>query len=234
MKQTLSLFQKMILIAILFFPSLPSIVKGEEASSSVKTDQKVEAILFKIRVAYEKIDDLQAEFIQKTEILDFNVPVVSKGQFFLKKGKMRWDYNEPSRQQIFVNGGGYLYYVPGHKQVIRSRVGGSSDAHLPLKLLSGLETLEQDFAISLEENAPSSGPLLLRLVPKKKMGLIKIVLAAIPTPQIEGLIIQKAVLHETNGNISTSFFEKIKINKGIKDDFFVFEIPKGIEVLDAP
>jgi len=198
-------------------------------------EQALAEIVTEIHATYEKINDLEARFTQKVEILDFNTPYISRGQLFIKKGKMFWDYKEPSKQQIFVNGGGFLYYVPDHKQVIRSKVGGRSDTHLPLKLLSGRGKLDEDFEISFDIEAPLPGaPARLRLIPKQKMGLIKIVVSLLPAPEVGGLIIEEIVLHEENGNISTSTFEDIKINQGLKDALFVFEIPEGIEVLSAP
>ncbi|MFQ5598673.1 MAG: outer membrane lipoprotein carrier protein LolA [Nitrospiria bacterium] len=195
----------------------------------------LQKIVSEIHTAYKKIDDFESNFVQTVEILDFNIPYVSKGKLFIKKGKMRWDYVEPSKQQIFVDGVGFLYYVPDHKQVIRSKVGGHSDSHLPLKLLAGRGNLNQDFEITYEIEAPRPGePIQLRLIPKKKMGLIKIVITAVHTPDIDGLIIDQVVLHEENGNISTSTFDAITINQGLDDQLFVFDIPEGTEVLQAP
>ena len=207
----------------------PGSVRAEEERGAVKT------IVAQIHATYEKIDDLEADFVQRVDILDFNIPYVSKGTLFIKKGKMFWDYREPSKQQIFVDGGGFLYYVPDHKQVIRSRVGGRSDSHLPLKLLSGRSHLDQDFDISFDIEPPQVGESpRLRLVPKQPMGLIKIVVTLAPSPEIGGWIIKEVVLHEKNGNVSTSTFSGIKINQGLKDALFAFEVPEGIEVLDAP
>ncbi|MEO2054901.1 MAG: outer membrane lipoprotein carrier protein LolA [Nitrospira sp.] len=226
-------FKRILLLSsvlALVFPAFN--VLGEE---ELKETNNINDIVAQIHETYDKMEDFKARFVQTVEIFDFNVPYVSKGNLFIKKGKMRWDYHEPSRQQIFVDGGGFHYYVPEHKQVIRSRVGGRSDVHLPLQLLSGRGQLNEDFDLSFEEEGSSvKGSVSLRLVPKKKMGLIKIVIRVAPSPQIGGLMIHEAVLREENGNISTSTFEGIEINKGLEDNIFVFKIPKGVEVLDAP
>jgi len=213
----------------------PTFIPQSSKAEQVDLNPKLKKIVKQVHDAYEKINDLKAQFVQTVEIMDFNTPYVSKGTLFIKKGKMLWDYVEPSRQQIFVDGGGFLYYVPDHKQVIRSKVGGHSDAHLPLKLLSGRAALDQDFEISYEIEEPMPGePIRLRLIPKKKMGLIKIVITLVQVPDIEGLMIDQVVLHEANGNVSTSAFEAIEINRGLDDSIFVFTLPDGIEVLDAP
>lgn len=213
--------------AVLFYQG----AEGKEPTGQESLDD----IIAKIQTTYEKINDLQSEFIQSVQIVDFDTPYVSKGQLFLKKGKMRWDYREPSKQQIFVDGERFLYYVPEHRQVIRSRVGGQSDGHLPLRLLSGAGRLDQDFQISFEEGSkPAPKSIVLRLIPKKEMEVTKIVLTVVPSPQVEGWMIQKVALHEANGNISTSSFEGIQINKGVSDDLFSFKVPKGVEVIDTP
>ena len=213
--------------AVLFYRG----VEGKEPAGQ----ESLDGIIAKIQTTYEKINDLQSDFVQSVQIVDFDTPYVSKGQLFLKKGKMRWDYREPSKQQIFVDGERFLYYVPEHRQVIRSRVGGQSDGHLPLRLLSGAGRLDQDFQISFEEGSkPASKSIVLRLIPKKEMELTKIVLTVVPSPQVEGWMIQKVALYEANGNISTSSFEGIQINKGVSDDLFSFKVPKGVEIIDTP
>lgn len=193
------------------------------------------AVAAKIQSAYDRINDLQADFVQSVKFEDFDKPYVSKGKLSLKKGRMRWDYHEPSRQQIVVDGERLLFYIPEHKQLIKSRVGGESDSHLPLQLLSGASRLDQDFQISIEEEPRSDQSLALRLIPKNnKTELTKIVASVAPSPQVEGLIIQKVILFEANGNVSTFSFEKMQINKGLSEEVFDLKYPKGTEVIESP
>ena len=203
--------------------------------SSAATSEGVSKIVSKIHETYEKIVDLEADFVQTVEIQGFDTTYVSTGKLYIKKGKMLWDYVEPGKQMIYVNGGGFQFYVPDHKQVIRSKIGGQSDAHLPLQLLSGLGKLDQDFKVSFEIEAPKPGEAArLKLIPKKNMGLNQIVLTVIPSTQVDGLVIDQIVLYEKNGNVSTSVFEKVKINKGLRDTLFDFKIPEDVEVIDSP
>lgn len=193
------------------------------------------AVAAKIQTAYDQINDLQADFVQSVRFEDFDTPYVSKGKLFLKKGKMRWDYREPSRQQIVVEGERVLYYIPEHKQVVKSRIGGESDSHLPLQLLSGTSRLDQDFQISIEEAPRSDQSISLRLIPKsKETQLIKVIALVVPSPQVEGLIIQKVTLFEQNGNVSTFSFEGMQINKGFSEEVFNLKYPKGTEVIESP
>lgn len=205
------------------------------SSPSAEAKEDPAAVAAKIQTAYEKINDLQADFVQSVRFQDFNTPYVSKGKLYLKKGKMRWDYHEPSRQQIVVEGEKVLYYIPEHKQAIKSRLGGESDSSLPLQLLSGTSRLDQDFQIEIEEESRSDQSLSLRLTPKKKeTTLTKVIASVAPSPQVEGLVIQKVTLFEQNGNISTFSFEKMQINKGVSEEVFELKYPKGTEVIDSP
>lgn len=213
-----------ILLAILILA--PLLAEAEEEPAAVAA---------KIQTAYDQINDLQADFVQSVRFEDFDTPYVSKGKLFLKKGKMRWDYREPSRQQIVVEGERVLYYVPEHKQVVKSRIGGESDSHLPLQLLSGTSRLDQDFQISIEEEPRSDRSRSLRLIPKnKETQLIKAIAFVAPSPQVEGLIIQKITLFEQNGNVSTFSFEGMQINKGFSEEVFNLKYPKGTEVIESP
>ncbi len=227
---------KIIRINILFvLIVLVGLFHGPAMVSAAETSEAVQKIVADIQVSYEKINDLESDFVQTVEIDGFDTTYISKGKVFIKKGKMLWDYVEPGKQMIYVNGDGFDFYVPDHKQVIRSKIGGQSDAHLPLKLLSGLGRLDQDFDVSFEIEPPKPGEAVhLKLIPKKIMGVSQIVITFIPSKQIKGLVIDQVVLYEENGNISTSIFEKVKINQGLQDDLFEFEIPEGIEIIQGP
>lgn len=201
----------------------------------VAAEEDPAAVAAKIQSAYEKINDLQADFVQSVRFEDFDTPYISKGKLFLKKGKMRWDYREPSRQQIVVDGERLLFYIPEHQQAVKSRLGGESDGHLPLQLLSGAGRLDQDFQISIEEEPRSDQSIALRLIPKNKQSqLTKVVASVAPSPQVEGMVIQKVTLFEQNGNVSTFSFQEIRINKGFSEDVFTVKYPKGTEVIESP
>ncbi len=220
--KTLSIILALLTLSVL----APFRVEAKEDPASVAA---------KIQSAYDKINDLQADFVQSVRFEDFDTPYVSKGKLFLKKGKMRWDYHEPSRQQIVVDGERLLFYIPEHKQAVKSRVGGESDGHLPLQLLSGTSRLDQDFQIIIEEEPRTDQSLSLRLIPKNKQTQLTKVIASVgPSPQVEGLVIQKVVLFEQNGNVSTFSFEDIQINKGFSEEVFNVKFPKGTEVIESP
>ena len=97
----------------------PDVARSADDVVDEKAHQEVAEIIQKIQARYEKTKDLQAEFTQKTRIEGFATPVVSSGRFYIKKpGLLRWDYREPSIQEIYVNKDDVRMYVPEHKQVL--------------------------------------------------------------------------------------------------------------------
>ena len=186
-------------------------------------------IVRQVEAAYARAQDIQAGFTQRVTFKDFDTPFLSKGQVYLTRGKMRWDYQEPSKQQIFVNQEEVLYYVPEHQQVIKSSLSAETDSQVPLGLLSGTTRLSEHFDVSLQ--SPPGKTYRLRLVPKEKgihTGPIEIEVSA-PT-----YLIQKITLDGQNGNRSVFEFSKFVLNQGLKEGTFSFVIPKGVEVVVPP
>jgi outer membrane lipoprotein-sorting protein len=94
-----------------------------------------------VRETYQALTDLSADFSQSTTVPGFASTLQSKGKLYLAKGKMRWDYTEPSNQQIYVNERRIQYFIPAHKQVIVSTLSPENDDQIPLHLLMTLERL---------------------------------------------------------------------------------------------
>jgi outer membrane lipoprotein-sorting protein len=174
---------------------------------------------------YERMESLQADFTQTTQFADFDTKATSKGKVFFKKGKMRWDYFSPNRQQIFVDGDHLLHYVPEHNQAIKSQIGRRTG--LPINLFADIGKMQDLFAISQKQKHE------LTLIPKEKTSqLTQMVLTLMLSPTPPDLLIQKVVLYEENNNRSTFVFHDFHINKKFQDDPFAFQLPKDAEVIE--
>jgi len=185
-------------------------------------------VIHQVESAYAKATDIEAFFTQKVLFKDFDTPYISKGRVYIKKGKMRWDYHEPSKQQIFVQQEEVLYYVPEHRQVIKSALSAETDSQVPLNLLSGTAHLSETFDISVDSS--SHGTYRLNLVPKDRKLHADIQIEVAPP----SYLIQQITIEEKNGNRSVFDFLDIKANQGLKDETFSFVIPKGVEVVESP
>ena len=68
--------------------------------------------------AYGKMNDLKAEFDQTAFNKSLNQSIPAKGTVYLKRGgKLRWEYADPTPQQIVSDGKTLWIYTPALSQV---------------------------------------------------------------------------------------------------------------------
>lgn len=207
---------------------------GIFSASQSQATEDLQGVITKLQARYESLQDLESDFTQVTQFKGFSTTLTSKGKFYLKKGRLRWDYFEPSKQQIFVDGDKVLFYVPEHQQVIKTRLSVELDSQVPVRLLAGTGSLDKEFNIRWRDETKQRGPdgaYLLILSPKTPAtDFTEIHMVVDP----KDFLIQKVILQEPGGNSSTFEFSGIKSNHGIKDRFFNFDIPKGVVVVEQP
>lgn len=197
-----------------------------QAAAASLTATALTAVLASIQARYEQTQDLEAEFSQLTSFQGFTATVASKGHFALKRpGRFRWDYIAPHQQQIVVNGQAVLYYVPEHRQVMKTTLDRETDTQMPIRLLAGTGRLERDF----EVRAIAGSPYRLRLIPKDRTPMQFEVEVDPATSYIT-----RVTLQAPNGNTSTFWFTGLRPNRGLTDVLFSFAVPPGVEVIDLP
>ncbi len=197
----------------------------------------VDDVVRRVDDSYAKTQDLQGEFTQETIIEGFETGFQSTGRFYLKKpGLLRWDYLQPSEENIYVDGDAVMIYVPEHQQVVKGTLTQIAASKGPLALLLGVGKLAEQFTVS--EAADVSGEQdsfpALTLVPKPDGDtaptIRKIVLQLFP----DSYLIQNMTLFETSGNVSLVRFDHIRVNQGIDADLLKFTVPPDVVVVDFP
>ena len=195
----------------------PALAAGDEDNE--KALKEVREVVKQLQTRYEKTKDLQADFTQKTTIEGFERPITSSGKVSIKKpGRLRWNYLDPSVEDIYVNRDDVKVYVPEHKQVLVGK-------------------LEESFDI---EPTPGKGRgvggiRLLTLLPKSREGeagrsLQRIVLEVFP----KTYFIRTVTLYEMSGNVASFEFSSLQSNLGLADSFFDLKLPADVEVVKAP
>jgi outer membrane lipoprotein carrier protein len=197
----------------------------------------VDELVEKVDARYAQIQDLQADFIQETVIEGFTTGLKSSGRLYLKKpGLLRWDYLQPSEEQIYVNGDQVMMYVPEHQQVVVGTLTQMAASKGPLALLQGVGKLSQQFTVleSSDGSNDREGHPSLTLVPKSGANetptIKKIVLKLIP----DSFLIKAITLFEVSGNISRVMFDHIQLNKGLSPRLLKFEVPPDVVVVELP
>lgn len=196
-----------------------------------------EDLVEKIDARYAQIQDLQADFTQETLFEGFTTGFTSSGRLYLKKpGLLRWEYLQPSEEQIYVDGDQVMMYVPEHQQVVKGALTQMAASKGPLALLQGVGKLSQQFTIVESETGSKEGGNnpTLTLVPKPAENeaptIKKIVLKLFP----DSFLIQGITVFEVSGNISRVVFDHIQLNKGLSTRLLTFKVPPGVVVVELP
>jgi outer membrane lipoprotein carrier protein len=213
---------------------LPAVAQDNDEQAR----KEVREVVKRLQARYERTKDLQADFTQKTTIEGFERPMTSSGKVYIKKpGRLRWNYLEPSTEDIYVQGDDVKVYVPEHKQVMVGKLTNMAASRAPLELLQGAAKLDASF--NAEPTAGKSrgvgGIRLVTLVPKshesQAHGTVqKIVVEVFP----KTYFIRSVSLFEISGNVSNFEFSSLQSNIGLDDDLFVPKFPPDVEVVKAP
>src|ERR671937_1532639 len=178
--------------------------------------------------AYGRMTDLKAEFTQTAFNKSLNQTIPASGKVYLKKGgKLRWEYTEPTPQQIVSDGKTIWIYTPTLNQV---NPGPAPDALAgPAgSFLSGLGRLREHFNVRLLNPAQpkdGDGNVVLDLTPKQPLPTLqRLILAFDPT----GWQLRKAVVYDQFDNTVTMKFSNLAVNSGLEDKLFAFVPPKGV------
>lgn len=209
-----------------------------EESVDEQARKEVQDVVKKLQARYEKTKDLQADFTQKTVIEGFERPMTSSGKVYIKKpGRLRWNYLDPSTEDIYVDRDDVKVYVPEHKQVLIGKLTQMAASKAPLELLQGAAKLDASFNVEPTQGKERGvgGIRLLTLLPKSQEDdahrhLQKIVVEVFP----KTYFIRTVTLYEISGNVSTFEFSSLQSNIGLGNEVFTPNLPPDVEVVKAP
>lgn len=198
--------------------------------------QAINTLVDQVDARYNTIHDLQADFTQETKVEGFETPLTSSGKVFLKKpGLLRWEYVDPSVEQIFVHGDNVQIFVPEHNQVIQGNLTQMMATKAPLQLLQGAGKLAEEFIVTpTEKGEQGEGGLpLLMLVPRQKgQGESSSITHIVSEIEPKTHLIKSISLHEVSGNISTFHFANMRTNKNLSNSVFELDLPEGVVIVE--
>ena len=190
--------------------------------------ETVDDVVRGLEGAYGRMQDLKAEFAQTAFNKSLNQSIPAKGAVYMKRGgKLRWEYSEPTPQEIVSDGKTLWVYTPTLNQV---NVGAAPEALAgPAgSFLTGLGRLREHFQVRFLNPAQprdSDGNWVLDLTPKRPLPtLTRLVLAA----DAHTFELRKAVTYDQFENTVTMQFTKLAVNTGLADRLFTFVPPPGV------
>jgi len=178
--------------------------------------------------AYAQMTDLRAEFTQTAFNKSLNQSIPARGVVYLKKGgKLRWEYAEPSPQEIVSDGRTIWIYTPTLAQV---NVGPAPEALAgPAgSFLAGLGRVREHFQarfLNPAQPRDAEGLVVLDLTPRQPLPtLARLILTVEP----KAWEVRRAVVYDQFENTVTMRFTKVAINSSLPDTLFTFVPPKGV------
>src|SRR5262249_12861208 len=190
---SLAVVLTMVSVAAAAAPALDEVIRGVEA-------------------AYGRMTDLKAEFSQTAFNKSLNSTIPAQGAVYLKKGgKLRWEYSEPTKQEIVSDGKKLWVYTPQLNQV---NVGEAPEALAgPAgSFLAGLGKTREHFDVRFLNPArptDADGNVVLDLAPKQSLPtLSRLVLALDP----KTWDVRKATIYDQFENTVSMRFTKLAVN----------------------
>jgi outer membrane lipoprotein carrier protein len=195
------------------------------------TAQSLDDVVREIEAVYGRMTDLRADFTQTAFNKSLNQTIPARGTVYLKKGgKLRWEYTEPTPQEIVSDGKKLWVYTPTLNQA------NVADAPEALagpagSFLAGLGRLRTEFQVRFLDPAQpkdTEGNWALDLTPKQPLPTLTRLLLSVDPKSWE---IRKAVVHDRFENTVTMRFSKMAVNSGLPDRTFTFVAPKGVVIV---
>lgn len=203
--------------------SLLAVVMPRAASA-----QSIDDVVRGLEAAYGKMNDLKGEFNQTAFNKSLNQTIPARGTVYLKKGgKLRWEYAEPTTQEIVSDGKTIWIYTPMLNQV---NVGQAPEALAgPAgSFLTGLGRVREFFGVRFLNPAQpkdADGNVVLDLTPKQPLPTLARLILSLDPSTWE---VRKAVVYDQFENTVTMRFTKLAVNTGLADKLFTFVAPQGV------
>lgn len=193
--------------------------------------QSLDEVIRGLESAYGRMTDLKAEFAQSSFNKSLNQTIAAQGVVSLKRGgKLRWEYSEPTKQEIVSDGKTLWVYTPSLNQV---NTGPAPEALAgPAgSFLAGLGKVREHFTVRFLNPAQprdADGNIVLDLTPKHPLPTLSRLVLAVEPKQWE---VRKAVVYDQFENTVSMRFTKVALNSGLPDKLFTFAPPPNTAVV---
>jgi len=196
----------------------------------------LDSVISSVQRSYDTIKDFKAHFVQESIVKSWNAQQVQKAQglvYFKKEGKMYWDYQQPTPQQIISNGNELWFYEPEDKQVTVSKVSTGLQSQISADLLNGKANLKRDFKVKrvTSQVEKDKGKLVLELTPTVPQSNLNRIILTLDKKNFQ---IHQTEVYDLFGNLTRITFSRIEINTNLANSLFIFNPPPGVEILTPP
>jgi outer membrane lipoprotein carrier protein len=216
-------------LALLLALSLPhSLLAATEASAN---------LLHSFEARYAAARALQVNFLERYSQNGKFVRAEAGTAYFLRPGKMRWDYEAPEKNMFLVDGAFTWFYAPSDRTATRVPSKQSDDWRTPLAFLTSHMKLSRLCAkITTQSNSPNAQPddtvfncQLADAPPQSETTPNKSVLFEVsPQGELRRIVVQQ------EGAIELEFsFTNWQWNPPLEKSLFQFTPPRGVAIVNG-
>jgi outer membrane lipoprotein carrier protein len=208
----------------------------------------IKSVISRLESCYRSPKLLKAVFLEQYFENGRLVRSEAGDVYFLRPGKMRWEYAKPEKKVFLVDGKTAWFYVPADHTVTRVPAKKSTDWRTPLALLAGemkLSRICSRVTQSLSEPPSTAGNVVLSCIPKgttsKASGPSGANAASEPPESLEILIEVQPSTGEIAGisvrqpgSTTIDFhFENWEFDPPVPTSWFRFEPPAGTAIVNG-
>jgi len=230
-------------------PSLSSQIAPRPSGANAKTAD-TSLLLRRFEERYQRANSLSATFLERYRE-NGRVARVEAGEvYFLRPGKMRWEYESPEKNLFLVDGKTAWFYVPADHTVTRVPAKESADWRTPLALLAGkmkLSRLCGHVEIATDEKPDSQENVLFRCALRGQSSETtsetsqerETKLSGEPRDAVFFEIVRQTaelarILSPQSGGVSVEFrFAKWQFDPHLTEASFHFAPPKGVAIVNG-
>jgi len=218
----------LILALVVLGAACTSAPASAQAPAAAPATLTLDTVVRGLETAYGKMTDLKGDFSQTAFNKSLNQTIPAHGTMYMKRGgKLRWEYAEPTPQEIVSDGKTLWVYTPSLNQV---NVGDAPEALAgPAgSFLAGLGRVREHFQVRFLNPAQpraDDGTVVLDLTPRQPQPTMTRLLLSLDP---RGWEVRRAVVYDQFENTVTMQFDKLAVNSGLGDALFTFVPPRGV------
>ncbi len=207
-------------------------------SSEISKPKNLGDILSEMEKANTAFKTLKASIVYTRTITLLESTEISEGELSYKKPKRMYLKFYPPRNEVNVVDGKYVWvYHPSEKQVEKYEMAGSKQSSQGVSFFEfgygeSVEAAKKDYTITLMDTKEDGKKqfYILDLQPKGPKSQYSDIQLWVE----EGFWLPGRIeLYESDGEVVNVIeLKNIKLNKGMSDKLFVFDVPRGVEVIE--
>lgn len=207
---------------------------ADPMDESLKSSQRLEALIERVKMEQSRMKTLQARFVQIRESELLTEPETSRGAFYYAApDQVRWEYETPNPISVVIDGREMVTWYRDLKRADRLKIGRySAQVFKYLGASGSMETLVDYFRVSVKFPDEADEDYRLRLLPKyerisqklKSMMLWIDATTYLPT---------RLIYESADGDSTEYRFKDFEINDDIPLERFSLDLPSDVTTRDV-